>query len=147
VRSRENCNNGFAGCSAAAPLNSMSYCDSSVPMIRDRTLQTRARLLGKLPISGELLRGSLLRIHVDGEPCRRAGRGNSACVAKGLRQGARRQDHESLGCGSVGTNIHYPTDSSLLGYGVRVLTRTMRKIAEIASAGDPRCLSRFTPEL
>jgi hypothetical protein len=29
-------------------------------MIRDRTLKTRAKLLGKLPITGELLRGSLL---------------------------------------------------------------------------------------
>ena len=29
------------------------------------------------------------------------------------------------------TNIHYPTDSSLLGDGVRVLTRTMKKITEI----------------
>src|ERR1700745_3401075 len=28
----------------------------------------------------------------------------------------------------VETNIHYPTDSSLLGDGVRVLTRAMRKI-------------------
>jgi IS5 family transposase len=36
----------------------------------------------------------------------------------------------------VETNIHYPTDSSLLGDGVRVLTRTMRKITELAgSAG------------
>jgi IS5 family transposase len=32
----------------------------------------------------------------------------------------------------VETNIHYPTDSTLLGDGVRVLTRTMKKIAEIA---------------
>jgi len=32
----------------------------------------------------------------------------------------------------VETNIHYPTDSSLLGDGVRVLTRTMKKIAAIA---------------
>jgi IS5 family transposase len=32
----------------------------------------------------------------------------------------------------VETNIHYPTDSSLLGDGVRVLTRTMQKITEIA---------------
>ena len=30
------------------------------------------------------------------------------------------------------TNIHYPTDSSLLGDGVRVLTRAMKKITEIA---------------
>jgi IS5 family transposase len=30
----------------------------------------------------------------------------------------------------VETNIHYPTDSSLLGDGARVLTRTMKKIVE-----------------
>lgn len=30
------------------------------------------------------------------------------------------------------TNIHYPTDSSLLGDGVRILTRTMKRIVEIA---------------
>src|SRR3954447_17638902 len=29
---------------------------------------------------------------------------------------------------AVETNIHYPTDSSLLGDGARVLTRTMKKI-------------------
>src|SRR5262244_991775 len=34
----------------------------------------------------------------------------------------------------VETNIHYPTDSSLLGGGVRVLTRTMKKITKIAGA-------------
>jgi IS5 family transposase len=32
----------------------------------------------------------------------------------------------------VETNIHYPTDSSLLGDGVRVLTRIMKKVAEVA---------------
>jgi transposase, IS5 family len=32
----------------------------------------------------------------------------------------------------VETNIHYPTDSSLLGDGVRVLTRTMKKISKLA---------------
>jgi transposase, IS5 family len=34
----------------------------------------------------------------------------------------------------VETNIHYPTDSSLLGDGVRVLTRTMKKVTKIAGA-------------
>lgn len=34
----------------------------------------------------------------------------------------------------VETNIHHPTDSTLLGDGVRVLIRTMRKITEIAGA-------------
>jgi IS5 family transposase len=34
----------------------------------------------------------------------------------------------------VETNIHHPTDSTLLGDGVRVLTRAMRKITEIAGA-------------
>jgi IS5 family transposase len=32
----------------------------------------------------------------------------------------------------VETNIHHPTDSTLLGDGVRVLTRTMKKISKIA---------------
>ena len=32
----------------------------------------------------------------------------------------------------VETNIHYPTDATLLGDGVRVLTRTMKKITELA---------------
>ncbi len=37
----------------------------------------------------------------------------------------------------VETNIHYPTDSSLLGDGVRVWTRTMKKIGQLAGAvGD-----------
>ena len=31
----------------------------------------------------------------------------------------------------VETNIHYPTDSSLLGDGVRVITRTLRKIRQV----------------
>lgn len=34
----------------------------------------------------------------------------------------------------VETNIHYPTDSSLLGDGVRVLTRTMRRVTDLAGA-------------
>jgi transposase, IS5 family len=33
----------------------------------------------------------------------------------------------------VETDIHYPTDSSLLGDGVRVLTRTMKRIAKITA--------------
>lgn len=32
----------------------------------------------------------------------------------------------------VETNIHYPTDSSLLGDGVRVLTRVMKKVSEVS---------------
>ena len=37
----------------------------------------------------------------------------------------------------VETDIHYPTDSGLLGDAVRVLTRTMKKIAQVAGAvGD-----------
>jgi IS5 family transposase len=39
----------------------------------------------------------------------------------------------------VETNIHYPTDSSLLGDGVRVLTRAMKKVTAIAGI-------RFDPE-
>ena len=36
----------------------------------------------------------------------------------------------------VETNIHYPTDSSLLGDGVRVLTRAMKRIADIVGDAD-----------
>jgi len=42
----------------------------------------------------------------------------------------------------VETNIHYPTDSALLGDGVRVLTRTMRRIAQIAGAVGTRLRDR-----
>ena len=34
----------------------------------------------------------------------------------------------------VETNIHYPTDSTLLGDGTRVLTRVMKKVQEVAGA-------------
>jgi IS5 family transposase len=42
----------------------------------------------------------------------------------------------------VETNIHYPTDSSLLGDGVRVLTRTMKKVTAIAGAVGARLRDR-----
>ena len=35
----------------------------------------------------------------------------------------------------VQTNIHHPTDSSLLGDGIRVLTRTLKRVAEECGAG------------
>ena len=43
----------------------------------------------------------------------------------------------------VETNIHYPTDSSLLGGGVRVLTRTMKKIGQLAGAAGDKLRDRF----
>ena len=42
----------------------------------------------------------------------------------------------------VETNIHYPTDSSLLGDGVRVLTRTMKHVAAIAGHVGARLRDR-----
>jgi transposase, IS5 family len=42
----------------------------------------------------------------------------------------------------VETTIHYPTDSSLLGDGVRVLTRTMKRIARIAGRAGTRLRDR-----
>lgn len=39
----------------------------------------------------------------------------------------------------VETNIHYPTDSNLLGDGVRVLIRAMKRIGEIAGQQAPSC--------
>jgi IS5 family transposase len=42
----------------------------------------------------------------------------------------------------VETNIHYPTDSSLLGDGVRVLTRTMKKVTRLAGAAGAKLRDR-----
>jgi IS5 family transposase len=50
--------------------------------------------------------------------------------AKGVVAGRRMRVDTTV----VETNIHYPTDSTLLGDGVRVLTRIMKKITQIAGA-------------
>ena len=42
----------------------------------------------------------------------------------------------------VETDIHYPTDSSLLGDAVRVLTRTMKKIAQVSGAAGDKLRDR-----
>jgi len=42
----------------------------------------------------------------------------------------------------VETNIHYPTDSSLMGDGVRVLTRLMNRISEITGAAGTKLRNR-----
>ena len=42
----------------------------------------------------------------------------------------------------VETNIHYPTDSSLLGDGVRVLIRTMKKISKIVGGTGAKLCDR-----
>jgi hypothetical protein len=52
-------------------------------MIRDRTLQARRKLVSKLPITGEILRGSLLeRVvrHSQGCPKCARGEGHQVCV-------------------------------------------------------------------
>jgi len=50
--------------------------------------------------------------------------------AKGVTAGRRMRVDTTV----VETDIHHPTDSSLMGDGVRVLTRIMRKITQIAGA-------------
>jgi transposase, IS5 family len=55
---------------------------------------------------------------------------------KGLAQGTKMRVDTTV----IETNIHYPTDSSLLGDGVRVLTRAMKKITKIA--GEVGCKLR-----
>jgi IS5 family transposase len=42
----------------------------------------------------------------------------------------------------VETNIHYPTDSGLMGDGVRVLTRLMKKVSEIAGKAGSKLRDR-----
>jgi IS5 family transposase len=60
----------------------------------------------------------------------------SIAKEKGLSPGARMRVDTTV----IETNIHYPTDSSLLGDGVRVLTRAMQKIGKIA--GEVGCKLR-----
>jgi IS5 family transposase len=43
----------------------------------------------------------------------------------------------------VETNIHYPTDSSLLGDGVRVLTRTMGRLSSVVKATTEKIRNRM----
>jgi transposase, IS5 family len=57
---------------------------------------------------------------------------------KGVTQGRRMRVDTTV----VETNIHYPTDSSLLGDGVRVLIRTMKRITEIAGAAGAKLRDR-----
>src|SRR5262249_15113579 len=42
----------------------------------------------------------------------------------------------------VETNIHYPTDSSILGDGVRVLTRLMKRVTDIAGEAGAKLRDR-----
>jgi IS5 family transposase len=57
---------------------------------------------------------------------------------KGVAEGRRMRVDTTV----VETNIHYPTDSSLLGDGVRVLIRTMKKISAITGEGGAKLRDR-----
>jgi IS5 family transposase len=58
--------------------------------------------------------------------------------AKGVITGRRMRVDTTV----VETNIHYPTDSTLLGDGVRVLTRVMKKITKVAGAVGTKLCDR-----
>jgi transposase, IS5 family len=58
--------------------------------------------------------------------------------SKGVIEGRRMRVDTTV----VETNVHYPTDSSLLGDGVRVLTRTMKKIAKIVGKAGAKLRDR-----
>src|SRR5476649_2950433 len=57
---------------------------------------------------------------------------------KGAMEGRRMRVDTTV----VETNIHYPTDSSLFGDGVRVLIRTMKKVSTIAGKAGARLRDR-----
>lgn len=57
---------------------------------------------------------------------------------KGVTSGRRMRVDTTV----VEANIHYPTDSTLLGDGVRVLTRTMKKITKIVGAVGTKLCDR-----
>jgi IS5 family transposase len=56
-------------------------------------------------------------------------------VAKAREEGVARGRKLRTDTTVVETNIHYPTDSALLGDGIRVLTRSLRRIAEQCATG------------
>src|SRR5512140_698489 len=56
----------------------------------------------------------------------------------GLTEGRRMRVDATV----VETNIHHPTDSSLLGDGVRVLIRTMKKITQIVGEAGTKLRDR-----
>src|SRR6202521_1689045 len=58
--------------------------------------------------------------------------------AKGVTAGRRMRVDTTV----VETDIHHPTDSTLLGDGLRVLTRIMRKITKIAGAAGTKLRDR-----
>jgi IS5 family transposase len=58
--------------------------------------------------------------------------------SKGVIEGRRMRVDTTV----VETNVHYPTDSSLLGDGVRVLIRTMKKIAKIVGKAGAKLRDR-----
>jgi transposase, IS5 family len=58
--------------------------------------------------------------------------------SKGVIEGRRMRVDTTV----VETNVHYPTDSSLLGDGVRVLTRTMKKITKIVGTAGAKLRDR-----
>jgi hypothetical protein len=64
-----------------------------------------------------------------------------------LESRGKRRQLKAEKCASIPTvtetNIRYPTDSSLLSDGVRVLTRTMRRIAEIGGEAGERVRDRM----
>ena len=57
---------------------------------------------------------------------------------QGVTQGRRMRVDTTV----VETNIHYPTDSTLLGDGVRVLIRTMKKVTKIVGAAGTKLRDR-----
>src|SRR4249920_916275 len=58
---------------------------------------------------------------------------------KGVADGRRMRVDTTV----VETNIHYPTDSSLLGDGVRVLTRTMKRLSAAVKGTGERIRNRM----
>jgi IS5 family transposase len=86
----------------------------------DKTMSRLARQLG--PKAAEKLHQRVVEIAVE----------------KKVAQGRKLRVDTTV----VETNIHYPTDSGLLGDGVRVLTRVMKRIGEAAGLAGTRLRDR-----
>src|SRR6266851_235681 len=100
-------------------------CNSSITS-GPRSCPSRAKVFEKVPDAKTLARlGQLLGPEVIEELHKRI---VQLAQENGVTQGQKLRVDTTV----VETTIHYPTDSSLLGDGTRVLTRTMKKIEQKA---------------
>src|SRR5262249_46136687 len=144
-RRQLSCSTGIHRCSAQATVQRRFIVLAASSELAGFSL-SRPQPVHRLWLSASILRLMLLRHKLRRErPCffaaqqgQRERLATSSMMSCRVIEGRRMRVDTTV----VETNIHYPTDSSLLGDGVRVLTRIMKKITKIAGAGGTELRDR-----